>query len=342
MSDASSQCRKAPVARALGARNKCRVAAQTRKYMPVIGSASITLHHLRSAVAAADSGSFRQAAELLGIRHSLLSRSISQLEHFVGVTLFKRSRGGVVPTLAGRRILRISRMILEQVDMLVVTGRSSGSGDSGRLSIGFCTSISAGNLRASLVEFRQRSPHVDLTTVERSRIRLMSALRNGTIDIAIVPGQSPLPDCKRLPVWSERILILLPRDHPLAVYEDIHWTDLRNETVLLSQYDPGTDIEDLLISNLVAEDKRPRIERHDVSRGIVKSLISMGLGISLVMESDIGAGLAGLTYREIQDGTGPSRISFHAHWREDNENPALRRFLALLTERYPSPPVDGE
>lgn len=230
-------------------------------------------------------------------------------------------------------------MILEQVDMLVITGRSSGSADSGRLSIGFCTSISAGNLRASLVEFKQRTPQVDLATVERSRIRLMTALRNGTIDIAIVPGQSPSSDSQRLSIWSERIMILLPKDHFLSKYEEIHWTDLRNETVLLSQYDPGTDIEDLLISNLVAEDKRPRIERHDVSRSIVKSLISMGFGVSLVMESDVGANFAGLTYREIQDGTGPSRIGFHAHWRDDNENPALRRFIALLAERYPSPPV---
>lgn len=315
---------------------------RTCRKMPITGSTNIGLHHLRSAVAAADCGSFRQAAAMLGIRHSLLSRSISQLEHNVGVTLFKRTRGGAVPTLAGRSILRISRMILEQVDTLVVTGRSSGRGDSGRLSIGFCTSISAGNLRASLVEFRQRAPQVDLATVERSRARLVSALRNGTIDIAIVPGQRPLLDSKRLPIWSERVLILLPKDHPLAAHKDIYWTDLRNETVLLSQYDPGTDIEDLLISNLVADDKRPRIERHDVSRGIIKSLISMGLGISLVMESDVGATFAGLTYREIQDGTGPSHISFHAHWREDNENPALQRFLALLAERYPSPPVGGE
>lgn len=310
--------------------------------MPVVGANNIDLHHLRSAVAAADCGSFRQAAETLGIRHSLLSRSIGQLEHFVGVVLFKRSHGGVVPTLAGRRILRMARMILEQVDMLVASGRSSGSGESGRLSIGFCTSISAGNLRASLLEFRQRAPQVDLATVERSRIRLMSALRNGTIDIAIVPGQSRLPDSKRLPVWSERLLILLPKAHQMATHEEIHWTDLRSETILLSQYDPGTDIEDLLVSNLVAEDKRPKIERHDVSRGIVESLISMGLGISLVMESDVGASFAGLTYREIQDGSGPSRISFHAHWREDNENPALQRFLGLLTERYPSPPLDSE
>ena len=65
------------------------------------------------------------------------------------------------------------------------------------------------------------------------------------------------------------------------------------------------------------------MERHDVRRGIVKSLTSMGMGLSLVMESDIRASFAGLVYRELQYGTGPSR-DFYAHWREDNENPALK------------------
>ncbi len=123
----------------------------------------------------------------------------------------------------------------------------------------------------------------------------------------------------------------------MAERDAIYWTDLRNETVLLSQYDPGRELEDLLISKLVSSEDRPRIERHDVSRGIVKSLISMGLGISLVMESDIGASFAGLVYRELRDGTGSSRIGFSAHWRADNENPALNSFLKLLAERYPSP-----
>jgi hypothetical protein len=61
----------------------------------------------------------------------------------------------------------------------------------------------------------------------------------------------------------------------------------------------------------------------------------MGLGLSLVLESDIGANSSGLTYRELRDGTGPSRICFSAAWREDNENLSLRDFLKLLAERYP-------
>jgi DNA-binding transcriptional LysR family regulator len=299
---------------------------------------AVDLQQLQFAVAAADCGSIRQAGEVLSIQHSTLSRSIRQFEHRIGVTIFERSGGGVKPTPAGRSVLRMARLILEQVDALVATARSSGRGEAGRLSIGFCTSISAGNLRATLTEFKSRFPSIELATVERSRTRLATALRNGTVDILVVTGDVPLSDGSVRTLWSERILVSLAEDHPLAARSVIYWTDLRNETVLLSQHDPGRELEDLLVSKLVAPEGRPRIERHDVSRGIIKSLISMKLGISLVLESDIGASFAGLVYRELRDGTGSTRFDFAAHWRADNDNPALGGFLKLLTERYPSLP----
>ncbi|MCK1328842.1 MULTISPECIES: LysR family transcriptional regulator [unclassified Bradyrhizobium] len=298
---------------------------------------AVDLQQLRLAVVACDCGSFRQAAEALSIKHSVLSRSIGKLEYLIGTPLFERSRGGIKPTLAGRSVLRIARLVLEQVDTLVDTGRSSGRGDVGHLAMGFCSSISAGNLRATLVDFTRRFPQIELATVERSRSRLMTALRSGTVDVAVCPGRLPSTDAKVLSLWSERILISLPHDHRLAAKEVVHWMDLRNETVLLSQYDSERELEDLIISKLMLPEDRPKIERHDVSRGIIKSLISMGTGISLVLESDIGASFAGLVYRELRDGTGPSRVDFYAHWRDDNENPALKRFLDLLAERYPSP-----
>jgi DNA-binding transcriptional LysR family regulator len=299
---------------------------------------AIDLQHLRLAVVACDYGSFRRAAEVLSIKHTVLSRSIGQLEHLVGTSLFERSSGGIKPTLAGRAVLRIARLILEQVDTLVDTGISNGRGESGHLTMGFCTSISTGNLRATLGDFKKQLPQIELATVERSRLRLMTALRSGTVDVVVIPGRLVSKDTRALPLWSERILISVPQDHGLAAREVVYWTDLRNETVLVSQYDPGRELEDLLISKLILPEDRPRIQRHDVSRGIIKSLISMGMGVSLVMESDIGACFAGLVYRELHDGTGPSRMGFYAHWREDNENPTLKRFLNLLAERYPLPP----
>ena len=300
-------------------------------------SSTVALQQLRYAVISAEYGSFRRAAEALLMRQSTLSRCIRQLEESIGVTVFERSSGGVCTTTAGRNFLRTARSILEQMDALVTSARYDGRGEAGRLAVGFYTSLSAGNLRATLVDFTQRCPQVELRMVERSRMRLVTALRNGAIDVVIATDAGPLFESKVLPLWSERILVALPEGHQLATKQSIYWTDLRNETVLLSQYDPGRELEDLLMAKLVSTADRPKIERHDVSRGIIKTLITIGLGVSLVAESDIGVTFAGLTYREVRDGTGPSQVHYSAHWRKDNDNPALANFLKLLSERYPLP-----
>jgi DNA-binding transcriptional LysR family regulator len=302
-----------------------------------IRASAIDLQHLRYAAAAADHGIFRRAAEVLLLRQSTLSRCISQLEHSLGMTIFERFSGGVRATTAGLHFLGTAQSILEQMDSLVDSTHHAGCGQAGRLSVGFYTSISAGNLRATLVDYQKRFSQIDICLKESSRIRLVTALRNGVIDIAIVTSDMPVPGNQSMPLWSERILLALLEGHPFAGKDVVYWTDLRGETLLLSQYDPGRELEDLLMSKLVSPEDRPKIAHHDVSRGIIKSLIAAGFGVSLVTESDIGANFSGLTYRELRDGAGPSRVGFSAHWRAGNDNPALANFLKLLGERYPLP-----
>lgn len=301
------------------------------------GSKAIEIKHLRSAVTAADCGSFRKAAELLRLQQSTLSRAIRQIEHGLGVTIFERSSGGVNPTPAGCSVLRLARTILEELDALIAMAKSVQNSETGRLAVGFSTSLSAGNLQAALLEFKRRLPQVELATVERSRMRLATALQNGVLDVLIVTGSMPSLDSDTMSLWNERVFVVLPQDHPLTARDTIYWTDLRGETVLLNHYDPARELQDLLVSKLVSPEDRPGIQHHDVSRDTIKSLIGMKAGISLVLESDIGANFAGLVYRELRDGTGPSRFDYSAYWRVDNENPALNAFLKMLSERYPSP-----
>lgn len=307
------------------------------KIFPAPRRCCVDLQNLRHAVAAADYGSFRQAAVVLSIRQSTLSRSIRDLEQSIGIMLFERSSGGVAPTAAGRSVLRMARSILEEFDALLAIARSSQTGSAGSLALGFCSSLSAGNLRNTMSAFKRRFPKIGISTAERSRSQLTRMLRNGSLDILILTATSALEDCKSLPTWSERILVTLPSDHRLVERDTLHWTDLSSETVLISQYDPGQEIEDLLNSKLVSPVDRPKIERHDVSRGAIKALVSLGFGISLVLESDLGAALPNPLYRELRDGTGSSRLDFFAFWRAENENPALECFLELLREHYPSP-----
>jgi DNA-binding transcriptional LysR family regulator len=123
---------------------------------------AINLPQLRCAVVAADKGSYRRAAEVLLFRQSTLSRAIRQLEHLIGITIFDRSSGGVTATSSGRSFLRHARSILEQIDSLIITAHRTSRGEAGPLSIGFYISLSAGNLRATLLDFRQRFPKVEI------------------------------------------------------------------------------------------------------------------------------------------------------------------------------------
>jgi hypothetical protein len=187
--------------------------------------------------------------------------------------------------------------------LYIATARSAQNRETGRLAVGFCTSLSAGT---SLLDFKQRLPRIELATVERSRTRLATALRSGVLDILIVTGSLPLLDGKTMPLERARSSCLT-QDHALSARETIYWTDPRGEMVLLSHYDPGQEFEDLLVSKLVSPEDRPKIERHDVSRGIIKNLISMKAGISLALESEewstgscaMAPGQAGSTIRPV-------------------------------------------
>ena len=59
----------------------------------------VKLRDLHVLVAVANSGSISRAAERLAISHPVVSRTISDLEHTLGVRLFDRSSHGVEPTL---------------------------------------------------------------------------------------------------------------------------------------------------------------------------------------------------------------------------------------------------
>jgi DNA-binding transcriptional LysR family regulator len=72
--------------------------------------------------------------------------------------------------------------------MMTGIAKYAGRGAAGCLRLGFYNSLSAGNLRATLHDYAQRFPAVEIRTVEASRERLLDDLKIGAIDIAIVTG----------------------------------------------------------------------------------------------------------------------------------------------------------
>ena len=74
--------------------------------------------HLKYAVEVAKTGSITKAAENLFMGQPNLSKAIRELEENLGVTLFKRTSKGIVPTQKGEEFLVYAKRILSQIDEL--------------------------------------------------------------------------------------------------------------------------------------------------------------------------------------------------------------------------------
>ncbi len=292
------------------------------------------IRQLRYAIAAADHKSFYRAARALDVDQSTLSRSILKLERSIGTPIFERSRAGVTATLAGTTFLRGARPMVASADKLVAMMRAAGQGRAGGLIVGHNSSVSAGNLRASMMSWSNSHPDVEVKCVEADRSVLLAGLDNGAVDVAILMGATSHDGFRCQPLWSERMLVALPAAHRLAQLDVVHWTDLRGERFYLPTADPGAELRDMLFGRLAVSGGAPDIQLHQCSRETILSILGGGSAVSIVCEGSTGARYPDLVYRPIHGEQGPALAGYAGYWRDDNRNPALRRFLAFIKDRY--------
>lgn len=295
---------------------------------------SFDVRQLRYAIAAADHGSFYRAARALDIEQSTLSRSILKLEHAVGTLIFLRSRAGVSLTPAGKEFILGARPLVADLEKLATMMRSVGQGHAGGLRLGHYHSISAGNLRATLTNWRDAHPDVRVEYVEANRSKLLADLNTGDIDVAVMMGARGHPGFRCKQFWSERMFVALTDSHPLSARDVVLWSDLASERFLLPAADPGPEIRDLLLRRLSTFGIQPDIGVAQSSRETILCTLSGSSSVSIVCEGATGARYPEVVYRPMHGEQGPALTSYSGYWRSDNQNPALRRFLEFISQRY--------
>ncbi|WP_246229811.1 LysR family transcriptional regulator [Bradyrhizobium cytisi] len=160
----------------------------------------------------------------------------------MGSTLFERTNGGTRPTIEGQEFLDAARRVMGETDAMTARLKTRSRGESGRLTIGIHTLLSAGNLRATLLEHRHRFPDVDRQLVDGASDHLISDLASPSVDVALVAAPNSKWSDRSLLLWSERVVAALPANHPLAGREVVHWGELRHESLFNVTARPGTEI----------------------------------------------------------------------------------------------------
>jgi DNA-binding transcriptional LysR family regulator len=178
---------------------------------------------LRSFLAVAQSLSFTQAAQRLGLRQPTVSQHVRKLEVAVGRPLFIRDTRSVTLTADGEALAGFARTILAAHEQ--AAGYFSGSGLRGRLRFGVSDDLALTQLPRILRDFRQLYPRIDLELTVAQSGALHRRLESGHLDVAFVKhdvgdGRGRLVRRDRL-VWAavQGARLSADRPMPLVVYQ---------------------------------------------------------------------------------------------------------------------------
>lgn len=303
------------------------------------------LRHLRYFVAVAEELSFTRAAERLRIAQPPLSAQIRRLERELGVELFDRSRRAIRLTDAGALLLDEARRLLVQVDQALRATQRAGTGETGRLTVGFVPAASNAALPERLRTFRARHPGVELFLREMAPDELVAAVRRGAVDVCFLYLPFTDAELASRTVAREPLVAALPEDHPLArAGEDadgpadgLALGALRDEPFVL----PARHSMPGLNAHVLDACRRAGFEPAAVQKDVwllqtVLALVAAGFGVALVPESVRNLRRAGVAFRPLRDPGPPVELA--AFWRREHRSPVLRNFVALLPTG-PAPPV---
>lgn len=241
------------------------------------------LRQLQQFVVVAETLNFRAAAERLFMSQPPLSVSIRKLEEEIGVKLFIRTTHDVRLTQEGRAVLESARQTLFHAQEVARIARSTATGLSGMLRIGFVGSAKNALLPQLLPNFRGQYPNVVLKFTEESNTWIINALEQQKIDIGIV--RVPLTrrsQIEYLVIERDHFMVALPADHPLVNEPSLSVSQIADEAFIHYTANDVPGLHSLV--SLIFEEAGffPRVTQEAVQVQTILFLVASGLGLALV------------------------------------------------------------
>jgi DNA-binding transcriptional LysR family regulator len=292
----------------------------------------IDLVTLKLFIAVAEETSIARAAEREHIAPSAVSKRLADLERIMRVPLLERHRRGVRPSKAGEALLRHSRRMLRDLEQLEVemdefampthTAR-------GLVRIRANESALFGFFPDALGRFMSEYPSVTVDLQPDSSTGAVHAVREGIAEIGIFWGDQPVDGLTVKPCYVDRLVVVAPRDHPLAGRRSVRFADLLNFPLI--QQETQSSIQNLM-DRLAAEAGRAVRSRIRVAGfDAVCRMAHAGLGVGIVPDYFVSARADAMQLTEIAlDEAWSSRSHKICMHEPDQLSTATRLFIEFL------------
>lgn len=190
------------------------------------------INYLKDFVMLAQIRHFQEAADMLFISQSTLSKHIKAIESELGQELFIRSRKRTELTEFGKEFLPYAQKMLaiqEEYTELLIPDLSTDD----RVAFGCAPMVTLYNFMRFFTDFLKKRPSFQYSIVQGSSQRLLTLLQQKHVDF-ILTDDIPLSDEEYQKVLYTRdwLVVVLPQSHPLAACESVSISDLEKENLI--------------------------------------------------------------------------------------------------------------
>jgi LysR family transcriptional regulator, cyn operon transcriptional activator len=237
----------------------------------------MNLRYLHTFIDIADAGSIARAGAQLTVSQPAASRQILALEAELGVRLFDRIGRRLRLTSEGEDLLRHSRHLLMQADLLNARARALKGGTTGILRVGATPMVIENTLSVFLSHYQLRHRGVEVHFVEDGGLRLPSRLEHGDVHLALVVPDDRFRHRLLYPVHN---LAVLPGQHRLSRRRALDVADLADEPLLLLHRSFGS--REWFDTACSIAHIRPRVLLESAAPQTLVALTEAGYGVAVV------------------------------------------------------------
>jgi len=240
----------------------------------------MNLRDLKYLVALAEHKHFGRAAAACFVSQPTLSTQIRKLEEELGVPLVERAPRKVMLTPAGREAAARARGIVAEVEQMKEAARRSRDPEAGTVRLGIFPTLGPYLLPHVVPAIRERFPQLELLLVEEKSDVLLTQLRNGQLDAALLA--LPLHDEQLHAefLFEEPFVLAAPESHPLAAHATLGMGDLADQRLLLLQ--DGHCLRDQALDVCHLAGALEKSEFQATSLETLRQMVAANVGVTLL------------------------------------------------------------
>lgn len=291
------------------------------------------LRQLTYFLAIAETGSVSAASRQVHIAQPALTRQLRLLEEDLATRLFERRSSGMELTVTGQALAEDAVELLARCHKIKARINALGEGRIGKLSLG----VTVAQLWVPLVtkllgEYRQHYQDVALEVFPLLSGPQIEQLRDGRLDAGILylDDKAQNEFATRL-LFNDHLILAVPEASCWASQPPHRLEDVRDADFIWAMRRASPSYHDRITAHFRRHGFSPRIVQYGADNLAILSMISAGIGISIVPASSSWHPVPGICFVELTELTN-STMPLCLVWRVDNTAPALNNLMILCNE----------